>query len=85
MGTKGLPGGVSGVDRFVRIAYLKSQLSTAEDLMSGVSQFFHMLNNVAIPRGAVISEGSCDITLYTSCMCQEKALGVFLLGNIRFI
>ena len=40
LGTNGLPGGFSGVDRFVRIAYLKSKLSVTEDLMTGISQFF---------------------------------------------
>lgn len=81
MGTKGLPGGLSGVDRFVRIAYLKSKFKVAEDLLSGVSQFLHMLNNVAMPRGAVISEGSDDITLYSSCMCQQKGIYFYSTYN----
>ena len=81
MGTKGLPGGLSGVDRFVRIAYLKSKFQVAEDLLSGVSQFLHMLNNVAMPRGAVISEGSDDITLYSSCMCQQKGIYFYSTYN----
>ena len=74
IGTNGLPGGCSGVDRFVRIAYLKSKLSETEDLMSGISQFFHMLNNVAMPKGAVITDDTDEITLYTSCMCQQKGI-----------
>ena len=71
-GTNGLPGGFGGVDRFVRIAYLKSRYKEADDLNTGISQFFHMLNNVAMPRGAVITNGSDDITIYTSCMCLEN-------------
>ena len=74
LGTKGLPGGLSGVDRFVRIAYLKSRCSEVDNLMTGISQFFHMLNNVAMPRGAVINDNLDDITLYTSCMCLEKGI-----------
>ena len=81
MGTKGLPGGLSGVDRIVRIAYLKSKFPVSEDLLSGISQFFHMLNNVAMPRGAVISEGSDDITLYSSCMCQQKGIYYYSTYN----
>lgn len=73
-GTNGLPGGFSGVDRFVRISYLKSKVSEADDLKSGISQFFHMLNNVAIPKGAAISDGLDEITIYTSCMCQQKGV-----------
>ena len=37
LGTNGLPGGCSGVYRFVRIAYLKSKVSETEDLMRGIS------------------------------------------------
>lgn len=81
LGTNGLPGGLSGVDRFVRIAYLKSKLSETEDLMTGISQFFHMLNNVAMPRGAVISDGLDDITIYTSCMCQQKGIYYYTTYN----
>ena len=80
-GTNGLPGGFSGVDRFVRISYLKSQYPEAEDLMSGVSQFLHMLNNVAMPRGAVITNGSDDITIYTSCMCLQKGIYYYSTYN----
>lgn len=81
LGTKGFPGGFSGVDRFVRISYLKSKLPETEDLMTGISQFFHILNNVAMPKGAVISDGLDDITLYTSCMCQQKGIYYYSTYN----
>ena len=74
VGTKGLPGGFTGADRFVRISYLKSKLPETEDLMTGISQFFHILNNVAMPKGSVLDNGKDDITLYTSCMCQQKGI-----------
>lgn len=73
-GTNGLPGGLSGVDRFVRIAYLRAQSPEPENLEAGVSQFYHLLNNVAMPMGSVIADQLHDITLYTSCMCQEKGI-----------
>ena len=81
LGTKGLPGGLSGVDRFVRIAYLKAQYPQSENVMSGISQFLHMLNNVAMPRGAVINEKSDDITLYTSCMLLQKGIYYYSTYN----
>ena len=81
LGTNGLPGGWSSVDRFVRIAYLKSRISETEDLMSGISQIFHMLNNVAMPKGAVISDNLDDITLYTSCMWQQKGIYYYTTYN----
>ena len=34
-----------------------------------VSQFFHILDGVAMTRGAVVTEqGTYDITLYSSCI-----------------
>lgn len=80
-GTNGLPGGFGGVDRFVRIAYLKGTLSETKDLDTGISQFFHMLDNVAMPRGAVISENLDDITMYASCMCQQKGIYYYKTYN----
>ena len=81
LGTKGLPGGYSSVDRFVRISYLKSQLSEAGNLNSGISQFFHMLNSVAMPKGAVKADGLDDMTLYISCMCQQKGIYYYSTYN----
>ncbi|NME83603.1 choloylglycine hydrolase [Clostridium sp. SM-530-WT-3G] len=81
LGTKPLPGGFNGVDRFVRISYLKSQYPKADDLMSGISQYFHILNNVAMPKGAVINEGLDDITIYTSCMCQQTGVYYYTTYN----
>ncbi len=80
-GTNGLGGGFSGVDRFVRIAYLKSRCAETEDLETGISQFYHMLNNVAMPKGSVMADGLQDTTLYTSCMCQEKGIYYYTTYN----
>ena len=40
-----------------------------------------MLNYVAMPRGAVITDGLDDITLYTSCMCQQKGIYYYATYN----
>lgn len=81
VGTKGFPGGFTGADRFVRISYLKSKLPETQDLMSGISQFFHILNNVAMPKGSVLDNGQDDITLYSSCMCQQKGIYYYKTYN----
>lgn len=80
-GTNGLPGGLSSVDRFVRIAYLKSRSPELAELESGINQFFHMLQNVAMPRGTVIDDNLHEITLYTSCMCQETGVYYYSTYN----
>lgn len=75
IGTIGIPGDFSSISRFVRIAFLRSRIPIVDDDITGVSQFFHMLNNVAMVKGGVLtSEGEEDITLYSSCMCQENKI-----------
>lgn len=81
MGTKGLPGGFSGEDRFIRLTYLKSQQNEKHDLVDSISQFNRMLQNVAMPRGAVITDGNDDITIYTSCMCLEDKTYTYTTYN----
>lgn len=75
LGLIGLPGDFSPASRFVRIAYLRSNTVLSDDEFSAISEFFHMLNNVAMVRGSVVTpQGKNDITQYTSCMCQEKGI-----------
>ncbi len=70
MGAMGLPGDFSSASRFVRAAFVKEYSASAEQ---DVSQFFHILSSVAIPRGSVLSEdGSDHITIYSSC-CDTGA------------
>lgn len=73
-GTKGIPGGAGGTDRFVRLAYIKAQTMKPENRELGISQFFHMLDYAATPKGAVIEESNEDYTLYTSCMDLEEGI-----------
>lgn len=75
LGSWGLPGDFSTPSRFVRIAFLKSRVEMVDNGVLGVSEFFHMLNNVAMPRYSVTTpEGMKDITQYTSCMCQNTGV-----------
>lgn len=75
IGAIGLPGDCSPASRFVRIAFLKGSMPEISDEISAVSEFFHMLNNVAMVRGSVVTpQGNEAITQYTSCMCQEKGI-----------
>ncbi len=40
-----------------------------------MSEFFHILNGVAMVRGSVVTPQHLnDITLYTSCIDQEKGI-----------
>ena len=69
MGALGLPGDASSPSRFVRAAFLKWNSVSEPEEKADVSQFFHILDGVAMTRGAVVTEqGTYDITLYSSCI-----------------
>lgn len=82
IGLIGLPGDFSPASRFVRIAFMKSHAVLTDNEHSAVSEFFHMLDNVAMVRGTVVTpQGRDDITQYSSCMCQEKGIYYYKTYN----
>ena len=61
MGSMGLPGDMSSPSRFVRAAFTKLNSFSGEDESSSVSQFFHILESVAQPRGCTcVGEGQYE-------------------------
>ena len=74
-GTLGIPGDFASVSRFIRIAYIRSNMPNIEDNIIAITQFFHMLDYVKMVKGGVITEdGLGDLTLYSSCMDQENGI-----------
>lgn len=66
-GTTSLPGGFTSPERFVRLAYLKKHLPKPKNSKEAISACFHVLDNVSIPKGAVISSrNTFDYTIYTA-------------------
>ncbi len=75
LGALGLPGDFSSLSRFVKAAFVKTHSLSGESELESVSQFFHILNAVAMPRGSVILEnGASDITVYSSCCNTDKGI-----------
>ncbi len=73
LGAVGLPGDLSSISRFVRVAFGRANSVCGEDELSSVSQFFHLLGFVEMPRGTVrTDEGGLDITGYTACLNADK-------------
>ncbi|MBE6973765.1 MAG: choloylglycine hydrolase family protein [Ruminococcaceae bacterium] len=69
MGAIGLPGDWSSQSRFVRCAFAVHNTSLPAD----VTQFFHLMSTVEVPRGSVrTQEGKEVISVYTSC-CDLSA------------
>ncbi len=68
-GTEGLPGGLGSVPRFVRAAYARlTSVSSPDDEIGNVTQFFHILDSVKQIRGQVVGlNGQHEITVYSCC------------------
>lgn len=66
-GTIPLPGGYTSPERFVRVAYLKSNVPEANDATEAIISCFHILESVTIPKGAILTnKNTFDYTKYTA-------------------
>lgn len=75
LGALGLPGDLSSMSRFVRLAFGRAHSVCGEDEASSVSQFFHLLGSVSMDRGLCRTpEGHWDITVYTACANTDWGL-----------
>jgi len=75
MGGIGLPGDLSSASRFVRATFVKLNSVAGGTEEEAVSQFFHILNAVAMPRGCVKMPGDLhEITLYSSCCNADQGI-----------
>lgn len=75
MGAMGLPGDYSSMSRFVRAAFVKMNSVSSESEDDSVSQFFHMLKSVQMPRGCVkVSAGEYAVTIYSSCCNTNRGI-----------
>ncbi len=84
LGAVGLPGDLSSTSRFVRAVYAKMHTRP----MSGadISRFFHIMNTVNVPNGAVRAEkGEAVSTVYTSCMDLDERIYYFTTYENRRI
>lgn len=75
MGALGLPGDLSSMSRFVRVAFTKMNSKSGDSESESVNQFFHILGSVDQQRGCnEVSDGSYEITFYTSCCNLDKGI-----------
>ena len=82
MGAIGLPGDNSPASRFVRVAFNKLNSVCNDDEESSVTQFFHILDSVAMTKGSVITkENNYDITTYSSCINTTKGIYYYKTYN----
>ena len=75
MGGIGLPGDFSSASRFVKAAFVKLNSLSGKDEAERVSQFFHILSSVAMPRGCVrMRPEEYEITLYSCCCNVDQGI-----------
>lgn len=82
MGAIGLPGDFSSVSRFVRATFVKMNSVSADTESESLSQFFHILQSVAMPRGCVkVGEDNYAITIYSSCCNTYRGIYYYTTYN----
>lgn len=78
MGAIGLPGDLSSSSRFVRVAFTKLNSVVEGDAIGeteSVTQFFHILDSVAMTRGALQMPSSLyEITVYSCCCNVDRGI-----------
>jgi len=71
-GGVGLPGDWSSASRFLRAAFALTAADSGDAPQGAVKQTFHILDTVAVPRGAVrLEDGAPVITVYAA-VCDAK-------------
>lgn len=74
MGAIGLPGDFSSASRFIRAAYVKSNITTPDSEQDCVGQMFHILTSVAQYEGCVAASRGFEKTRYTCCCNTDKGI-----------
>ncbi len=75
LGALGLPGDFSSESRFVKSVFLKEYAKTSTNKMASIAQMFHMLDAVAMVKGAVYdSDNKVDYTIYSCCIDANEAV-----------
>lgn len=86
LGAVGLPGDYSSQSRFVRAVFSESHTAKENDEIESVCRFFHIMDTVSVPLGAVkTSEGKNVFTLYTSCASTKTKTYYFTTYSSRHI
>lgn len=71
MGAIGLPGDFSSPSRFIKAAFVKENSLCGESEEESVTQFFHILSSVSMPKGSVrLPGGELEHTLVSTCATE---------------
>lgn len=75
MGAIGLPGDLSSMSRFVKVAFTHENVLENDDEIKSVNQFFHILESVYQQKGCCeVAPGKYEYTIYSSCVNTDKGI-----------
>lgn len=75
MGAIGLPGDLSSMSRFVKVAFTHENVLENDDEIKSVNQFFHILESVYQQKGCCeVAPEKYEYTIYSSCVNTEKGI-----------
>lgn len=78
----GLPGDTSPASRFIRCCFNKFNSISDEDEVSSITEFFHILDSVAMTRGSTYTkDGKLDITNYSCCINTDDLIYYYKTYN----
>lgn len=80
LGTKFLPGGMDSESRFIKATFTKQHAHSAEDELSSISQYFHILHSVDQSRGSdqtKLNPAEFEITVYSSGYNLEQGIAYY--------
>lgn len=82
MGAIGLPGDLSSESRFAKAAFTKLNSISADDELSSVSQYFHILHSVDQQNGCCdLGDNKYEHTLYSSCYNLNQGIFYYTTYN----
>ena len=63
------------MSRFVKATFIKANSVCDDSEIGSVSQFFHILKSVEMPRGCILVDNhKYEITIYTCCCNADKGI-----------
>ena len=82
LGALGLPGDLSSPSRFIRAGFFSWATLQETSRCGEISRLIHLLDNVAVPRGSVLTEeGRALETVYTVCYDLSEQICYFKTYN----
>lgn len=82
MGGIGLPGDLSSESRFVKAVFTRAHSLSADDELSSVSQFFHILHSVDQQYGCCdLGDNKYEYTIYSTCYNLDEGVCYYTSYN----